>query len=107
MASCATPTSSAGHAQAGARPGPKLTFHPDHLPGADHSETHLNGRAVDQIFPDLTAGNANLTLAARLSENAGVCFEGCKKYGPFDVPGDVARQWLALPINPNGRSNSE
>jgi hypothetical protein len=71
------------------------------------SETHLNGRAVDQIFPDLTAGNANLTLAARLSENAGVCFEGCKKYGPFDVPGDVARQWLALPINPNGRSNSE
>jgi type II restriction/modification system DNA methylase subunit YeeA len=70
-------------------------------------ETQLNGRPVTQIHADLTTGNTNLTLAARLPENAGVCFEGCKKYGPFDVPGDVARRWLTLPTNPNGRSNSD
>jgi hypothetical protein len=36
MAGCATPTGSAGHAQAGAKTGPKLTFKPDHQTGADH-----------------------------------------------------------------------
>src|SRR6266480_2641799 len=35
MAGCATPTSSAGHASAGATTGPKLTFKPDHQAGAD------------------------------------------------------------------------
>jgi hypothetical protein len=33
-AACATPTSSAGHAPAGAKTFPKLTFQPDHLVGA-------------------------------------------------------------------------
>jgi type II restriction/modification system DNA methylase subunit YeeA len=32
---------------------------------------------------------------------------GDTKGGPFDVPGDLARQWLALPLNPNGRPNSD
>jgi hypothetical protein len=35
MAGCATPTSSAGHALAGATADPKLTFHPDYQAGAD------------------------------------------------------------------------
>jgi hypothetical protein len=34
MAGCTTPTSAAGHAPAGAKTRPKLTFHPDHLVGA-------------------------------------------------------------------------
>jgi hypothetical protein len=34
MAGCATPTSSAGHAPAGAKTNPKLTFQSDHLLGA-------------------------------------------------------------------------
>jgi len=34
MAGCATPTSSAGHAPAGAKTDPKLTFDPDHHSGA-------------------------------------------------------------------------
>src|SRR5439155_13947355 len=34
MAGCAIPTSSAGHAPAGAKADPKLTFDPDHLVGA-------------------------------------------------------------------------
>jgi hypothetical protein len=32
---------------------------------------------------------------------------GFRKGGPFDVSGEIARQWLALPTNPNGRSNSD
>src|SRR5215210_4156916 len=36
MAGCATPTSFAGHAPAGAKTNPKLTFQPDHQAGADH-----------------------------------------------------------------------
>jgi len=30
-----------------------------------------------------------------------------KKYGPFDVDGQQARDWLRAPTNPNGRSNSD
>src|SRR6202023_3361726 len=37
MAGCATPTRSAGHAPAGAAASTKLTFEPDHPPGADQS----------------------------------------------------------------------
>ena len=36
MAGCATRTNYAGHAPAGAKVGPKLTFKLDHYPGADH-----------------------------------------------------------------------
>jgi type II restriction/modification system DNA methylase subunit YeeA len=32
---------------------------------------------------------------------------GDTKGGAFDVPGDVARSWLAAPLNPNGRPNSD
>src|SRR3712207_8590230 len=48
-----------------------------------------------------------LTAARRLPENLGIAFMGDTKGGPFDVPGDLARRWLALPPNPNGRPNSE
>ena len=32
---------------------------------------------------------------------------GDTKGGAFDVPGDLARKWLTLPLNPNGRPNSD
>src|SRR6266850_874953 len=32
---------------------------------------------------------------------------GDTKGGAFDVAGDLARQWLQLPLNPNGRPNSD
>ncbi len=67
----------------------------------------LDGVAVPAIHADLTAGAANLTTARRLPENAGVAFQGSKKVGPFEVPGSVAREWLQLPSNPNGRPNSD
>ncbi|MXZ29744.1 MAG: class I SAM-dependent DNA methyltransferase, partial [Acidimicrobiia bacterium] len=73
--------------------------------------TRLDGAAVEEIFTDLTARRdgvgVDLTNARRLAENDGVAFMGDTKGGPFDVPGDLARQWLCLPANPNGRTNAD
>jgi type II restriction/modification system DNA methylase subunit YeeA len=67
----------------------------------------LDGAAVGLIHADLTAGGADLTTARRLAENAGVAFMGDTKGGAFDVPGALARRWLTLPSNANGRPNSD
>jgi type II restriction/modification system DNA methylase subunit YeeA len=70
---------------------------------------YLDGQKADAIFADLEAqrGGADLTSASRMSANQGVAFQGPVKVGPFDVDGTMARQWLALPFNPNGRKNSD
>jgi len=66
---------------------------------------HLDGVPAATINADLTTGL--LLIAARsLSENRDVCFEGLKKYGPFDISGKVARAWLSEPLNANGKPNS-
>jgi type II restriction/modification system DNA methylase subunit YeeA len=70
----------------------------------------LDGAAVEVIHADLTAGKADLldlTQARPLKENQRVSFIGIQKSGPFDIPDDLARQWLRLPLNPNGRLNSD
>ncbi|TCZ61302.1 class I SAM-dependent DNA methyltransferase [Roseicella aquatilis] len=67
----------------------------------------LDGEAVPEIFADLTAGASDLTAARRLPENAGVCFMGTTKVGPFDIDAATARAWLALPTNANGRPNAD
>jgi type II restriction/modification system DNA methylase subunit YeeA len=68
----------------------------------------LDGKETSVIYADLTASEgSNLTTAQRLAENAGVCFEGIKKYGPFDVSGETARTWLTTSGNPNGQPNSD
>lgn len=68
----------------------------------------LNGVLVNTVFADLSGeeGRVDLTFAARLPENRTVAFQGPVKVGPFDVEGSVARSWLSLPANPNGRKNS-
>ena len=75
------------------------------------SDVRLDGRTVDAIHTDLTArsgrSGVDLTGAARLAGNAGIAFMGDTKGGPFDVPGDLARDWLRLPANPNGRPNAD
>ena len=80
--------------------------------GADPAlESRLDGRPVDRIHADLTAQRGStgidLTKVQRLPSNAGVAFMGDTKGGPFDIPGDVARRWLQLPANPNGRPNAD
>jgi type II restriction/modification system DNA methylase subunit YeeA len=67
----------------------------------------LNGQPVSAIHADLSGGFLDLTSAKRLSENAGVCFQGPVKVGAFDIAGCQARNWLQLPLNPNGRSNAD
>lgn len=67
----------------------------------------LDGEVVETIHADLTSGDAlDLTLAKPLKENTSLSFIGTQKNGPFDIPGDLAREWLKLP-NPNGRPNSD
>ncbi|GHU46439.1 hypothetical protein AGMMS50289_19900 [Betaproteobacteria bacterium] len=67
----------------------------------------LDGREVAEIYADLTAGNnIDLTRAKPLKENENSGFQGAMKNGAFDIDGELARSWLALP-NPNGRSNAD
>jgi len=82
--------------------------------GAD--DTHrpkirLDGQPADAIHSDLTAKRGrtgiDLTGAKRIAANTGVAFMGDTKGGPFDVPGDLAREWLRLPANPNGQPNAD
>ena len=67
----------------------------------------LNGSEESRINPDLSAGPLDLTRAVKLPTNRNVAFQGNIKRGPFDIPGELARQWLLLPSNPNGRRNSD
>ena len=82
--------------------------------GADDDyrpEKSLDGESVDEINSDLTGVRGgtgiDLTKAQRLTANVGIAYMGDTKGGPFDVPGDLARQWLQEPANPNGRPNSD
>jgi type II restriction/modification system DNA methylase subunit YeeA len=80
--------------------------------GGGETNRTLDGKPVSVIHSDLTgavtrSAAVDLTKARRLAENLGIAFMGDTKGGPFDIPGKLARQWLALPLNPNGRSNSD
>ncbi len=69
-------------------------------------ERLLDGHSVGEIHSTLRAG-VSLSKAYALKKNKGISFIGTQKNGPFDIPGTIARQWLALPSNPNGKRNSE
>jgi type II restriction/modification system DNA methylase subunit YeeA len=75
--------------------------------GATDDTPRLDRRPASRINADLTAGDVDLTTARCLDENRGVSFMGDTKGGAFDVPGELARAWLQLPMNPNGRRNAE
>ena len=78
----------------------------------DHErEIRLDGQAVGAIHADLTASTGggaalDLTQVKPLRENTATSFQGSQKIGAFDIPGDLARQWLQRP-NPHGKPNSE
>ncbi len=75
--------------------------------GAGDDAAQLDGQLTSNINADLTAGSLDLTRAKRLDENLGASFMGDTKGGAFDVPGKLAREWLRLPTNPNGRTNAD
>lgn len=67
----------------------------------------LDGNIVSKIHADLTTGDGlNLSSAVALEENAESVYLGIQKTGPFELPGALARSWLALP-NPHGKPNSD
>jgi hypothetical protein len=70
--------------------------------GQTPNVANLDGKSVGKIAPDLTAAssdsiNVDLTTAIRLKSNAGACFMGITKVGPFDIERARAVSWLALP----------
>ena len=67
----------------------------------------LDGAPVTGVNADLTPGTVDLTKALKVTRNTGVAFQGDIKRGPFDIRGDLAREWLRLPANPNGRPNAD
>ncbi len=69
------------------------------------SDRELDGQPAPSINANLTVG-VDLTDAKRLPENLGIAFMGDTKGGPFDIPGDLAREMISSP-NPHGRSNTE
>ena len=75
------------------------------------TEVRLDGAPVDEIHSDLTAKRdgegVDLTHTKRIPVNLGTAFMGDTKGGPFDIPGDLAREWLRLPANPNGLPNAD
>jgi type II restriction/modification system DNA methylase subunit YeeA len=75
--------------------------------GRGFVERRLNGQRVASINSNLTAQGKNLTLAKRLNENQNTAFIGNQKGGPFVIGGELARKWLELPQNPNGRPNAD
>lgn len=71
----------------------------------------LSDKPVSGIFSDLSEKSRDIKFDAskvkKLLENLDVSFIGTQKNGPFTISGDVAREWLKLPLNPNGRPNSD
>ena len=65
----------------------------------------LDGRSVDRINADLTAG-ADCTEAQPLTANSGQAFQGAINSGAFDIPDEQARDFLVTP-SPNGRPVSD
>ncbi|MDA0815228.1 MAG: class I SAM-dependent DNA methyltransferase [Chloroflexi bacterium] len=77
--------------------------------GSEQERT-LDGESVTEIYADLTGSrgtSVDIASAARLAENMDVSFMGDTKVGPFDIPGDLARQMLAAPSNVNGHHNAD
>jgi type II restriction/modification system DNA methylase subunit YeeA len=67
----------------------------------------LNGAKVVRINSDLTSSAVDLTKARSIPENKAVAFMGDTKGGGFDIAGEIAREFLKAPMNPNGRPNSD
>lgn len=74
--------------------------------GQEMNPPTLDGKTSIKINADLTSG-ISLTSVRRLPENANLSFIGTQKNGPFDIPGELARSWLTLPLNPNRKPNSD
>ena len=73
--------------------------------GCEQSKA-LDGVQVTSINSGLEPG-PDFATSEQLTENAKAAFVATVKGGQFDLAPDIARQWLALPSNVNGRHNSD
>ena len=73
--------------------------------GGQQTDRLLDGAAVPSIHADLTTG-VDVTKTSRLRSNRGKCFQGPVKVGKFDIPFQMAAEFLNAP-NPNGLPNSD
>jgi type II restriction/modification system DNA methylase subunit YeeA len=70
------------------------------------AERLLDNLPVQKINANLTS-EADTTLAVPLPENARICFIGASPHGRFDIDNSTATKMLSLPLNVNGRPNSD
>ncbi len=68
-------------------------------------EKILDDLITPNINPDLT-NSYNLTEAKYLAENAGLCFEGTKKTGSFEIEESIAKAMISA-TNKSSLSNSD
>ncbi len=73
--------------------------------GGTEQERVLDGHPTPEIHINLS-GAVNVTQAARLSANTGICYLGVMKAGDFDITDAAAQSMLAAP-NPHHRPNSD
>ena len=66
----------------------------------------LDESAVSTINSDLSAAT-DTTGAMGLLENEGIFSIGTQKNGSFELTSEDAKAFLSLPLNPNGRPNSD
>ena len=76
-------------------------------PRKESSVLRLDGKPVSRVNADLTSRAVDLTMARKLHCNQDVAFKGDIKNGKFDIAGELAREWLQLPVNPNKRPNAD
>jgi len=78
-------------------------------PGDHGRPVRLDGEEVEGIHADPTASTGgadrNVSQATKIPDNRNVAYVGIQKTGPFEIPGELAQQWLKLP-NPYDRPNS-
>ncbi|MCY4540726.1 MAG: N-6 DNA methylase [Chloroflexi bacterium] len=72
---------------------------------AEQENKVLDGLPVQNVNPDLTA-SVDITQAKRLSANSSFCMWPDKKGGPFDIPGELARDMINA-TNRSGLSNRD
>ncbi|WP_375205443.1 class I SAM-dependent DNA methyltransferase [Hyphococcus sp.] len=70
----------------------------------------LDGIEVKAITADLKAistdSDTDTSAAVVLRKNQGLCYQGIKRVGKFEIPRELAVSWIKMPINPNGKSNA-
>ena len=67
------------------------------------TQRRLDGKLVEEISSSLAVDTFKVT---KLGGQADAIFRGPPKIGPFDIDGEIARKWLKMPTNPNGKTNS-